>query len=255
MTSDPPLAGLTALVTGGARGIGEAIARRLAADGARLLIADLDHKVAADVAAELPEARATRCDIAQDGAADALLAWAEAAAGGVDILINNAGIGTMASVLDMPVADFRRVLDVNLVGSFALTQAFARPMAARGFGRIISLSSISAHRGGVGRSAYGASKAGLELMTKVLALELGESGVTANAVAPGPVDTVLTRKAHTDHMRRNYAQLIPQRRYGTPEEIAAAVAFLARRDSAYITGQVITVDGGYDAVGVGVVPG
>jgi len=253
-----PLTGMTALVTGGARGLGEAIARRLAADGARLLLADLDGQGAEAVAASLPAPKDTPAlsralDISVDGAPAEALLWTETEAGAVDILVNNAGIGVMGAFLEMPISEVRRTMDINLIGSFAMTQAFAKPMVERGFGRVISITSISAHRGGISRAAYGGSKAGLELMMRVLALELGDSGVTANCVAPGPVDTELTRKAYDTHMRQNYAQLIPQRRFADPSEVAAAVAFLARRDSAYITGQVITVDGGYDAAGVGVI--
>lgn len=255
----PPLAGLTGIVTGAARGIGRAIAERLAADGARLALIDLDAAGAAEAAGSLP----TVVDGPHIGLAHDLAALdrtqdavdqAIAALGRIDILVNNAGVGTMGAFLDMPPATFEQVIKINLVGSFALSQAVARTMVPRNFGRIVNISSISGHRGARDRAAYGASKAGLDLLTRVMALELGPHGITANAVAPGPVETALTRAAHTEDIRRNFHQLIPLRRYGETAEIAGAVAYLVRPDSGYTNGQTISVDGGFDAVGLGVVP-
>lgn len=255
----PPLAGLTGIVTGAARGIGRAIAERLAADGARLALVDLDAAGAADAAAALPTVIdgphvGLPHDLAQLDRASIVADQAVAALGRVDILVNNAGVGTMGAFLDMPPETFEQVVKVNLVGTFALTQAVARTMVPRRFGRIVTITSISGHRGGRDRAAYGASKAGLDLLTRVMALELGEHGITANAVAPGPVDTALTQAAHTEDIRRNFHRLIPLRRYGETAEIAGAVAYLVRPDSGYTNGQTLSVDGGFDAVGLGVVP-
>lgn len=259
MSDAAPLQGLCALVTGGARGIGLAVATRLAADGARLAIGDLDGAAAEAAAGELPAvaegpAAGFALDVAEHGMAQEAVDRMVAAMGSIDILVNNAGIGIMEPALEMKPATFERVLKVNLVGAFAMAQAAARHMVEQGSGRIINISSIAGHRGGENRAAYGASKAGLELVTRVLALELGERGVTVNAVAPGPVDTELTREAHTDSDRANFYQLIPSRRYGTPEEVAASVAFLARPDSRYVNGHTLAVDGGFNAVGIGIIP-
>lgn len=254
-----PLAGLNALVTGGARGIGLAIATRLVSDGARVAIGDLDGAEAERAARSLPTTEfgpnaGFALDVANYGVAQEAVDRMVSAMGSIDILVNNAGVGVMEPALEMSPDAFEQVLKVNLVGAFAMAQAAARHMIEQGDGRIINISSIAGHRGGENRAAYGASKAGLELMTRVLALELGGRGVTANAVAPGPVDTELTRQAHTDAHRANFHQLIPGRRYGSPEEIAAGVAFLARPDASYVNGHTLAVDGGFNAVGIGIVP-
>lgn len=254
-----PLTGLNGLVTGGARGIGLAIATRLASDGARIAIGDLDGAEAEHAAGSLPATQSGpsvgfALDVANYALAQEVVDRMVSAMGSIDILVNNAGVGVMEPALEMSPDAFERVLKVNLVGAFAMAQAAARHMVGQGSGRIINISSIAGHRGGESRAAYGASKAGLELVTRVLALELGGHGVTANAVAPGPVDTELTREAHTDAHRANFHQLIPGRRYGSPEEIAAGVAFLARPDASYVNGHTLAVDGGFNAVGIGIVP-
>lgn len=250
------LAGQAALVTGGGSGIGAGIAQRLAREGAGVLVADINAAAAEGIAAGIRagggQAQAFPMDVADPAQASAAVAEAEARYGRLRIAVCNAGITDRKPVLEMSLADFERVLRVNLIGCFVAAQAAARAMAsgaedARG-GRIVTISSVSGQFGGTGRAAYGASKGGIETLTKVLASELAEFGITVNGVAPGP--TQIARTAHGPRQRAAFLGRMAIKRYGTPEDIAAAVAFLCGPECGFITGHILNVDGGFASSGV-----
>jgi NAD(P)-dependent dehydrogenase (short-subunit alcohol dehydrogenase family) len=248
------LHGKVAIVTGAGRGIGREIALRFAREGAHVVIADLDETGAATAAAEIleqgGEAIALGLDVADPARVDAMIAGTLARFGRLDVLVNNAGIGSNQAVLEMSLAEWERNLRVNLTGTFLCAQAAARAMVAQGSGRIVNIASISGQRGGVGRAAYGAAKAGVIQLTRVMAVELAPRGIGVNAISPGPVDTDQSRDTHTPATRRAYLERIPQKRYGAGAEIAAAAVFLASSDSSFVAGHVLNVDGGFDAAGL-----
>ncbi|WP_225028093.1 SDR family oxidoreductase [Xinfangfangia pollutisoli] len=237
-----------ALVTGGAEGIGLAIARALAAAGYRVTIADLDGAKAAERAVELGAGhRGLACDIT-----DEAQAMAAAATAPFEVLVNNAGIGdSHLPTLDQGIDAFRRVLDVHLSGSFLMTREVARGMVARGRGAVVNLSSIAGLTGLPKRNAYGAAKAGIVAMTRAMACEWAGRGVRVNAVAPAFVETALVRKL-ADAGRIDLptiARRTPIGRLIRAEEVAAAVVFLASDAASGITGAVLPVDGGWTAFG------
>lgn len=243
-----------ALITGAGRGIGRDIAHRFAREGARVVVADLDEPsakaVAAEITAEGGEAVSIALDVSDPALVDAAVAATVKQFGRLDILVNNAGVGSNLPVLEMPLAEWERNLRINLTGTFLCAQAAARTMVGQGSGRIINIASISGQRGGVGRAAYGAAKAGVIQLTRVMAVELASRGVGVNAISPGPVDTVQSRGTHTPATRRAYLERIPQKRYGEGSEIAAAAVFLASSDASFVAGHVLNVDGGFDAAGL-----
>ena len=241
-----------AVVTGSARGIGRAIAEAMAREGARLVITDRDGPAAERTAREIGgTAIAIRCDVAVPDDVRLLFEGTVEAFGGVDILVNNAGIGTPRLVVDTELEEWERILRINLTGAFLCSQQAARLMIAQGRGgRIINIVSLSGQKGGVGRAAYGASKAGLEVLNKIMAVEFAEHRINVNAIAPGPIATEVGKTMHTKETVEAYHRLIPQRRYGEPEEIAAAALFLASDDAGYITGHTLNVDGGFLAAGL-----
>jgi len=249
-----------AVVTGAGNGIGRAIARRFAAEGASVACMDIDAEAAARTAAKIRDdggtATPTALDITDFDAVTVAIEASAAAHGRLDILVNNAGTGLQKPFLETPVADFRRILDVNLTAAFHCAKVAVTAMLDCGTtaGRVINIASVAGQRGSVGRAAYGASKGGLINLTQVMAVELAERGITVNAIAPGPVETDLTRRMHTEETRRGYAIFIPQRRYGTVGEIAAAAAFLAADEAGYITGHVLDVDGGLHGSGMNFIP-
>lgn len=248
------LDGRVALITGGARGIGFEVGARLAAHGAAVALADVAG--APEAAAGIPGAVGVPMDVTDAGAVAAGFDAAEAALGPVDVVVANAGILVLARAVDLRPEQFRRVLDVNLTGTFLTCAEGARRMVARGGGgRMIVSSSLFGLRGGVENSAYSASKFGQVGVVQCLAAELGEHGVTVNAVCPGQVDTAMMRELVTERARltgtpvadveRTLLARIPVGRMASPAEVADTYVWLASDLSSYVTGQSINVDGGW----------
>ena len=170
--------------------------------------------------------------------------------GKLDILVHSAGVGIERGFLETTPEEWQRLIDIDLSGTFYCAQAAARAMAENRYGRIVTLSSSAGLRGGTGRAAYGAAKGGVVALTKVMAVELAPLGITANALAPGAIETELVARMHSDETRRVYRAGIPLDRYGTPDETAFAAVFLASEQAGYVTGHVLGVDGGFLAAGV-----
>ncbi len=242
------LAGKSALVTGGSRGIGKAIGLRLATQGADVAFSYKGNEVAArETAREIQalgrRALAIQGDVAEIESADAVVKAALDAFGKLDILVNNAGITRDDLIMRMSESAWREVLETNLFGAFWMTKAVTRPMLKARGGRIINITSVSGQAGQTGQANYSAAKAGLIGLTKATARELASRGITVNAVAPGFVLTELTQDL-PDELKQEITSRTPLGRFGTTEEIANAVAFLASDEAGYITGQVLAVDGG-----------
>ncbi|HET7677777.1 MAG TPA: 3-oxoacyl-[acyl-carrier-protein] reductase [Candidatus Limnocylindrales bacterium] len=242
------LTGKSAIVTGGSRGIGRAIALRLAEQGADVTFSYRGNEAAAMETKALVEAKGRRAvafqgDVTDPTTAEGLVAAALEACGKVDILVNNAGITRDDLIMRMSIEAWRDVLETNLFGAFYATKAVTRPMLKARSGRIINISSVSGQAGNAGQANYSSAKAGLIGLTKATARELASRGITANAVAPGFVLTELTETLPENIQEAIKAQT-PLGRFGTVEEVASAVAFLASDEAAYITGQVLAVDGG-----------
>jgi len=242
------LSGKSALVTGGSRGIGKAIGLRLATQGADVAFSYKGNEVAARETAREIQAMGRRAiaiqgDVAQVESADAVVKTALDAFGKLDILVNNAGITRDDLIMRMSPEAWREVLETNLFGAFWMTKAVTRPMLKARGGRIINITSVSGQAGQTGQANYSAAKAGLIGLTKATARELASRGITVNAVAPGFVLTELTQDL-PDDLKQEITSRTPLGRFGTTEEIANAVAFLASDEAGYITGQVLAVDGG-----------
>lgn len=241
----------TALVTGGAGALGVAIAKAIA-PGRRVALIDIGEHVH-EVAATLPDATAFAGDLSSPDTVRALYGAAFEALGPIGVVVHCAGFAPVAPFLETDRATFEEALNVNLLAGFDLFRYAALDLIAHGHaGRFVSISSISGARAGYARTAYGTSKAALIHLAGQMALELGPYGITSNTVAPGPVDTPLSRERHTAEARADYQRTIPMARYGETEEIARAVAFLTAEESAYISGQTLFIDGGYMAAGMGV---
>jgi 3-oxoacyl-[acyl-carrier protein] reductase len=238
------LSGRTALVTGSTRGIGRAIAETLAGAGARVAVVGRDVVRAEDVAKAIGGGAAGfSCDVADIASVNALVENVEKAFGTIDILVNNAGLTRDNILFRLKDDDWDAVLDANLRGAFVAIRAVARGMMKRRWGRIINIASVVGITGNKGQANYAASKAGLIGLTKSVAKELASRNILINAVAPGFIETDMTA-AMTNEARAMMAGQIPLERLGTPADIAAMVAFLASEHAAYITGQVLVVDGG-----------
>jgi NAD(P)-dependent dehydrogenase (short-subunit alcohol dehydrogenase family) len=239
------LSGRVCIVTGGAQGIGEACVRRFAREAARVIIADIDDARGNALAAELG-ALYLHCDVGDKPQVDALVASAIAAHGRIDVLVNNAGIFKAADFLEVTEADFDAVLRINLKGSFLVGQAVAREMAKTGKGSIINMSSVNGVLTIPTIASYNVSKGGINQLTRVMALALADKGVRVNAVAPGTIATELAAKAvlTSDEAKSKIMSRTPMKRLGEPSEIADTVAYLASDAASYITGEIITVDGG-----------
>lgn len=238
-----------ALVTGGSRGIGRAVCLALAARGMRVAVNYAGNAAAAEEVVQAclqqgaPDAFAVQADVSDAEQVRALVAAVSERWGGVDVLVNNAGITRDGLMMRMSEQDFDAVLATNLKGAFACMQAVMRPMMKQRWGRIVNMSSVVGLRGNLGQANYAASKAGLIGMSKSAAKELASRGITVNCVAPGFIETDMTAVL-PESVRTALLGQIPLARLGTAEEVAAAVAFLASPEAAYITGQVLCVDGG-----------
>jgi 3-oxoacyl-[acyl-carrier protein] reductase len=247
-----PLEGQVAIVTGGSRGIGRAIAHKLAHQGAQVYLTSRTEesaaKAAREIAAEVQAETGVKvhgvgCDSADPNACADLIKQVTAGAGRLDILVNNAGIARDNLIMRMKEEDWRAVFETNLHGAFYLAKAALRPMMKQRSGRIINITSIVGITGNPGQANYAATKAGLIGFTKSLAKEIGSRSITVNAVAPGYIQTEMTHEI-SDEMKKKMQENIPLGRLGQPEDIAEAVAFLASPAASYITGAVLQVDGG-----------
>jgi 3-oxoacyl-[acyl-carrier protein] reductase len=238
----------TALVTGGSRGIGKAIAETLARQGAHVVITGRQADQVAATAAELSAATGqpvlgVPADVANPASVQALVDQVLAQFQRLDILVNNAGVTRDMLLLRMSEADWDLVLDVNLKGTYLCAKAAVRPMMRQRYGRIVNITSVAGIFGSAGQTNYAASKAGMIGFTKALAREVGSRGITVNAVAPGFVPTALTENVPAGY-KESSLKSIPLGRWGTPQEIANAAVFLASAEASYITGHVLSVDGG-----------
>jgi len=242
------LAGRTAVVTGGSRGIGRAIALALAEEGADVAINYVANEGAAKAVAEELKRRgrrtlAVRADVSDFQDAQRMAEEARKALGDIDILVNNAGVTSDKTFVKMEPATWRQVLSINLDGVFNCTKVFVGPMIERGWGRIVNITSVIGQIGNFGQANYAASKAGVMAMTKSLARELAGKGVTVNAVAPGFIETELVETI-PERVRQRLLDQIPLKRFGRAEEVARAVVYLVSSDGDYITGAELPVNGG-----------
>ncbi|OZA01544.1 MAG: 3-oxoacyl-ACP reductase [Rhizobiales bacterium 17-65-6] len=242
------------LITGAARGIGLATARRFLAEGWRVALLDIlgpEVEAAAEALGAPNRTLALTCDVTEAQEVAAAVEMVSVRFGRLNALVNNAGIAVFKPIMETSDEEWARVLEVNLSGPFICTKAAAALMREEGGGAVVNITSISGLRASTLRSAYGTSKAGLAHLTRQLAVELASLGIRVNAVAPGPVDTAMAKAVHSREIRADYHDAIPLARYGLEEELAEAIFFLCSERASYITGQELAVDGGFDAAGIG----
>lgn len=243
-----------AIITGAASGIGLATAQLLVARGWKVAILDRDEAALEATRKTLPKSKSIRLatlDVTSESGIEREVAATVEAFGTLTGVVNSAGIGADKHVFDTSADMFRKMLDVNVVGTFLVGRAVARVMRGSGGGSIVNLASISGLRGSKGRAAYGASKGAVVTLTQVMATDLARYGIRVNAIAPGPVETPMVQAVHTDADRALYHRFIPMRRYATPAEIANVIHFLLDgTQSSYVTGEIIAVDGGYRGAGL-----
>ncbi|MEC9344652.1 MAG: SDR family oxidoreductase [Pseudomonadota bacterium] len=236
-----------AVVSGAASGIGRAVSVQIAASGG--IVFELDKRPADGAPAGGPIIRC-QVDVTERDQVAAVLERAFAQYGRIDVVVNSAGISGNSPFLETTDDLWTRIIDLNLRGTFVLSQVAARYMSRRRYGRIVNLSSVAAFAARPGRAAYGASKGGVIALTRSMAMELAEHAITVNAVAPGATDTELVAATHDAATRKAYSERIPLKRYATPDEIAWTILYLASREAGYVSGQTIAVDGGLLAAGV-----
>ncbi len=243
-----------ALITGGAVGIGAAVANRLSEQGLVVVLADVNIDMATQTAAELVavgrQAFPLSLDVSDPESITAGFAWLKEHLGRCDVLVNCAGVAKVFPFVEFPLDNWNTTMTVNVTGTMLCGQHAARLMMQEKWGRIVNIASVAGMRAvGSGRTAYGTSKAAVIGLTRQMAVELAEYNITVNAVAPGPVDTPMTQVLHTDQFRHDYSSAIPMNRYGTTDEIAATVGFLVSPAASYLTGVALPVDGGFLASG------
>jgi meso-butanediol dehydrogenase/(S,S)-butanediol dehydrogenase/diacetyl reductase len=243
-----------AFVTGGARGIGLAVGQWFLAHGHNVALIDIDAQTLAQAEAQFADPErvlAIHCDVSKPDQVAKAVQQVDDRFGRIDALVNNAGVAIFKPILQTSFEEWRHVMDTNLDGAFLCTQAVAPLMLRGGGGSIVNIASISGLRASTLRVAYGTSKGALIHLTKQQACELGNAGIRVNAIAPGPVLTEMAKKVHSTSIISDYFDAIPLNRYGTPEDIAEAVGYLCSSAASYVNGQVLAVDGGFDASGVG----
>ncbi|MEE9335831.1 MAG: SDR family oxidoreductase [Granulosicoccaceae bacterium] len=238
------------LVTGAARGIGLATSKLFLAEGAFVVMVDIDKEELIKATSGLKGVQAIHCDVSDPDAVASMMTKAQSKFDGIDCLVNNAGVADFGPIEQTTFEAWRRVMATNLDGVFLCSQA-ATPALKRNKGCIVNIASISGLRASTLRTAYGTSKAAVIHLTQQQAAELGEFGIRANCVAPGPVRTKLAMAVHTQDIIDAYHDAIPLNRYGSENEIAEAIVFLCSRKASYITGQVIAADGGFESTGIG----
>jgi meso-butanediol dehydrogenase / (S,S)-butanediol dehydrogenase / diacetyl reductase len=248
-----PFAPKVAVITGGARGIGLTIGQHFLSKGYNVALLDIDKKTLAKTKVVLNSSSvlALPCDVSKPEQVKEAIGKITATFGRIDALVNNAGVAIFKPILEVSWKDWRTVMDTNLDGAFLCTQACAKVMLKTGGGAIVNIASISGLRASTLRVAYGTSKGALIHLTKQQAAELGDVGIRVNCVAPGPVLTEMAKLVHSTSIIKDYFDAIPQNRYGTQEEIADAVVYLCSEQASFVNGQVLAVDGGFDATGVG----
>ena len=248
------LEGQTAVVTGGASGIGLATVKMLSSVGANVIIADINKTNGLDIAEQFKlqgkKVDYIYCDVSSESSILTFIEQITKKNITIQILMHFAGIGLEKKFINTTLNDWNKIISVNLTGSFLMTKEISKIMISQKYGRIITVSSVAGLRGGTGRAAYGASKGGIIALTKVLAIELSPYNITVNTLCPGAIETELVKNMHDKETRRAFLEQIPQKRYGFPEEVASAALFFTLPGSSYINGTVFPIDGGFSSSGI-----